>query len=728
MTYLGDIALGDTIDCKFATVNTSGVPTTLAGTPVISAYPGNSTTQLTAGITLTVDFDGVTGLHNVRIVASSGNGYATATNYALVITTGTVSGSSVVGYVIGHFSIEARSALRPTVAARTLDVSSGGEAGLDWANIGSPTTAQNLSATNIDVDQVIASVSGAVGSVTGAVGSVTGNVGGNVTGSVGSIATNGITAASIAANAIDADALAADAVTEIQSGLATAANLATVAGYLDTEIAAILADTNELQTDWVDGGRLDLILDARASQSSVDTLDNFVDTEIAAIITTLGTPAGASISADIAVIEAQTDDIGVAGAGLTALASAANLATVAADVWDVTLASHVTAGSTGAALNDATAPTAAAVADAVWDEALAGHLGAGSTGEALNAAGAAGDPWTTGLPGAYGAGSAGYIIGTNLDTVVSTRASQSSLNTLDDYVDTEVATILSRLGTPSDLGSGATVAANLADIEAQTDDIGSAGAGLTALASAANLDTLAGYVDTEVAAIKAKTDNLPADPADQSAVEAAITAATSPLATAANLATLAAYVDTEVAAILVDTGTDIPAQLTTIAGYLDTEIAAIKAKTDNLPTDPADQSAVEAAITTATTGLATASALSTISGLVDDLEGRLSATRAGYLDNLSAGAVALQSSVDSLEAGVVLTNAGIDAIFDRTDGVETGYTLRQALRLMAAALAGELSGAATTTITIRNITDTKARITATVDSDGNRSALTLDAT
>ena len=46
------------------------------------------------------------------------------------------------------------------------------------------------------------------------------------------------------------------------TALATAANLATVAGYLDTEIAAILADTNELQTDWTNGGRLDLLVDA----------------------------------------------------------------------------------------------------------------------------------------------------------------------------------------------------------------------------------------------------------------------------------------------------------------------------------------------------------------------------------------------------------------------------------------------------------------------------------
>src|SRR5688572_3837729 len=170
MSYIGDFRLGETFDTKFCTTAAStGAPTTLAGTPVISAYVGNSTTQITAGITLSVDFDGVTGLHNVRVVATSGNGYATASNYQLVITTGTVGGTSAVGYVIAEFSIEARSALMPTTAARTLDVSAGGEAGIDWANIGSPTTAQNLSATNIDVDQVVASVSGAVGSVTATV-------------------------------------------------------------------------------------------------------------------------------------------------------------------------------------------------------------------------------------------------------------------------------------------------------------------------------------------------------------------------------------------------------------------------------------------------------------------------------------------------------------------------------------------------------------------------------
>lgn len=48
-------------------------------------------------------------------------------------------------------------------------------------------------------------------------------------------------------------------------------------------------------------------------------------------------------------------------------------------------------------------------------------------------------------------------------------------------IDNLVDDLESRIGTPSNLGSGATVAANLVDIEGQTDDIGAAGAGLTAL-------------------------------------------------------------------------------------------------------------------------------------------------------------------------------------------------------------------------------------------------------
>ena len=100
-----DIALGETVDFKFTTVATTGAPTTLtSGT--VSAYPDNSTTEITAGITLTADFDGRTGMHNVRVVATEANGYAPGVKYALVLTVGTVGGVSVVGYIVGEFTIQ----------------------------------------------------------------------------------------------------------------------------------------------------------------------------------------------------------------------------------------------------------------------------------------------------------------------------------------------------------------------------------------------------------------------------------------------------------------------------------------------------------------------------------------------------------------------------------------------------------------------------------------------
>jgi hypothetical protein len=299
MSYHGDIRLGDTIDIKFVTTAVAtGAPTQLAGSPVISAYVGNGTTQLTAGITLTVDFDSVTGLNNVRVVATSGNGYATATNVQLVITTGTVGGTSVVGYVVGTFSIEARSAVMPTVAARTLDVTATGAAGIDWGNVENPTTALNLSGTNIDVDQVVASVSGTVATVT------------NLT-----------NLPTIPANWLTAAGTAADFTTEIQSGLATAANLSTVAGYLDTEIAAILAavDTeiatlqtsvNDLPTNAELATALGTADDAVLSAvSTLQTSVNDLPTN-AELATALGTADDAVLAA-VATVDTVVDAIKV---------------------------------------------------------------------------------------------------------------------------------------------------------------------------------------------------------------------------------------------------------------------------------------------------------------------------------------------------------------------------------------------------------------------------------
>ncbi len=91
------------------------------------------------------------------------------------------------------------------------------------AKVASDVTIASVTGAVGSVTGAVGSVTGAVGSVTGAVGSVTGNVGGNVTGSVGSIATGGIAAASFAAGAIDATAIAADAIgsSELAASAAT---------------------------------------------------------------------------------------------------------------------------------------------------------------------------------------------------------------------------------------------------------------------------------------------------------------------------------------------------------------------------------------------------------------------------------------------------------------------------------------------------------------------------
>lgn len=98
---------------------------------------------------------------------------------------------------------------------------------------------------------------------------ITGNITGNLSGSVGSV--TGLTVANL--------------------DVAVSTRLAT-AGYTapdNASITSILADTNELQTDWADGGRLDLILDARAGQASVDDLPT--NAELAAALDPLPTAA-----------------------------------------------------------------------------------------------------------------------------------------------------------------------------------------------------------------------------------------------------------------------------------------------------------------------------------------------------------------------------------------------------------------------------------------------------
>lgn len=114
-----DYTVGDTVHFLFTTRRFStGAPFALAGTPAVSAYENESLTQITAGITLGVDHDTVTGLNLVTVVASGANGFEAGKDYHLVITTGTVDSVSVVGEVVGRFTLS-RSAAAVDLANAT---------------------------------------------------------------------------------------------------------------------------------------------------------------------------------------------------------------------------------------------------------------------------------------------------------------------------------------------------------------------------------------------------------------------------------------------------------------------------------------------------------------------------------------------------------------------------------------------------------------------------------
>lgn len=124
MSYLGDIHLGATVRKFYTTVNGSGVPTQLAGSPAAVVYENGDTAEITAGVTLTVDFDAKTGL-NLIAVDTSQAGYERGKDYAIVISAGTVGGNSVANYVVAEFSIENRLGIVDQMFKRDLSAITG---------------------------------------------------------------------------------------------------------------------------------------------------------------------------------------------------------------------------------------------------------------------------------------------------------------------------------------------------------------------------------------------------------------------------------------------------------------------------------------------------------------------------------------------------------------------------------------------------------------------------
>jgi hypothetical protein len=371
-----------------------------------------------------------------------------------------------------------------------------------------------------------------------------------------------------------------------------------------------------------------------------------------------------------------------------------------------------------------TIPSAASIADAVWDEDATAHQTQGTFGQAI------GDPAADAntIYGAVVTGATGATIAADIITI------DDLLDTEVGTISTNVSTVLTRLGTPSDLGGGATVAANLSDIEAQTDDIGAAGAGLTAVpynaawdaeiqsevqdaieannldhlvkiavdtdfATTVHLNSVVGHLadDGTAATFDRTTDSLEVIAGaggggglDAAGVRAAVGLASANLDT--QLAAIDDLIDTEVAAIktvvddiLVDTGTTLQA-----------ELDGIQADTEDI------QSRIPAAL---------------VSGRIDASVGAMAA------NTLTAAALAadavteIQAGLSTVTEAQVQSNV-IDAL-DETlpDSVPadgTRPTVRQLLYMVGQFLwEKEVSG---TTVTVNKVDGTTALMTFTLDS------------
>ena len=326
-------------------------------------------------------------IHDVASAVQQG--HAIISDYTGSTKTVTLAaGTTFTAAATDNISIMGPAPLQPTVAARTLDVSTGGEAGVDWANVGTPGSTVSLSATTVATVTTTTTAT-------------------NVT-TVNGLAAGVITAASIAADAITDAKVAADVTIASVTG-----SVGSVTGAVGSVTAGVTVTTNNDKTGYaLSAAGVDAIWDeATAGHITAGTYG--------VAVTDILTDTGTTLQAELDGIQADTEDIqtripaALVGGRIDASIGAAAANTITASAL--------------------AADAAAEIADAVWDEAQADHVAIGSFG---------------------------------------------------------------------------IIASEIADILVDTAEIGAAGAGLTALATQSSVNTIDDFLDTEIAAIKAKTDSL----------------------------------------------------------------------------------------------------------------------------------------------------------------------------------------------------------------------------
>lgn len=353
-----DIKLEDTFYHNFSSrAFATGIPTVLSGTPALSVIEENNATPITAGVSVDVDRASVVGLNQATIVATTGNGYEAGKSYAIYISTGTVGGVSVVGEVVGSFTVQA--------------------APVNWARVTAPTTAVDLTQTDIQLVDTVTTYTGNT-KQTGDNFALIGTAG------------VGLTNVKLPEDGLDlilktsTHTLAiADAVwDEAQADHVAAGSF----GIIASEIAAI--PTTEMRGT-----------DSAATAANVATA--LTDIHLDHLLAVDYDPASKPGTSTALFNELVEDDGGVSRYTVNALENApsgtgASAATIAAAVWDAVQSSHVTVGSFGIIASEiaaipttmrgtdsaytGTPPTAAAITSAVWDKAQSSHTTADTMG------------------------------------------------------------------------------------------------------------------------------------------------------------------------------------------------------------------------------------------------------------------------------------------------------------------------------------------------------------
>lgn len=119
MIYLGDFEQGATIYFKWHTTDQTGASITRGdgspGSPNsegdLRIYKDDSLAQFGSpgGVTDTLDFDGITGVHHCTIDTSVDEFYTAGSTYMVVVVGAMIDGQEV-NAVIAHFSLEDRNA------------------------------------------------------------------------------------------------------------------------------------------------------------------------------------------------------------------------------------------------------------------------------------------------------------------------------------------------------------------------------------------------------------------------------------------------------------------------------------------------------------------------------------------------------------------------------------------------------------------------------------------